>query len=56
MRYRRRIEESGCEGLQQQTIQAGMKSGIVRQPYLKRVTVDTTVQEKAVSLLTMSDC
>ena len=47
-RYRQRIEESGCEWLLQQTIRAGLKSGTVRKEHLKRVTVDTTVQEKAV--------
>ena len=44
-RYRQRIGESGCEWLLQ-TIEAGVKSGTVRKSHLKRVTVDTTVQEK----------
>ena len=47
-RYRQRIGDSGCEWLLQQTIQAGIRSGSVRKSHLKRVTVDTTVQEKAV--------
>ncbi len=51
-RYRQRIGESGCEWLLQQTIAAGLDSGAVRKSHLKRVTVDTTVQDKAVSFPT----
>ncbi len=51
-RYRQRIGEKGCEWLLQQTIAAGVASGAVRKSHLKRVTVDTTVQEKAVSFPT----
>ena len=53
-RYRQRIGEQGCEWLLQQTIAAGVCSGAVRKSHLKRVTVDTTVQEKAVSFPTDS--
>ena len=51
-RYRQRIGEQGCQWLLQQTIAAGVSSGAVRESHLKRVTVDTTVQEKAVSFPT----
>ena len=53
-RYRQRIGEEGCEWLLQQTIAAGISSGAIRKSHLKRVTVDTTVQEKAVSFPTDS--
>ena len=52
--YRQRIGEQGCEWLLQQTIAAGISSGAVRKSHLKRVKVDTTVQEKAVSFPTDS--
>ena len=53
-RYRQRIGARGCEWLLQQTIAAGGSSGAVRNSHLKQVTVDTTVQEKAVSFPTDS--
>lgn len=53
-RFRNRIGESGCELLLKATVGAGMRSGAVRERDFKRVTVDTTVQEKAVSFPTDS--
>ena len=50
--YRQRIGEKGCEWLLQQTIASGVASGTVRKSHLKWMTVDTTVQEKAVSFRT----
>ncbi len=53
-RFRRRIGETGCEQLLSESIQAGVTSGAVKPRDFKRVTVDTTVQEKAVSFPTDS--
>ena len=53
-RFRKRIGESGCEKILQETIKAGLESGAVKGSELKRVTVDTTVQEKAVTFPTDS--
>ena len=47
-RYRKRIGESGCELILQLTVTVGVTCK-VKPSDLKRVTVDTTVQEKAVS-------
>ena len=46
--FRSRIGEAGIERLLQETIKAGLKTGAVRKRDLEKVTVDTTVQEKAV--------
>lgn len=48
-RFRKRIGEAGCEKLFQETIPAGLRVGAVKASDFKKVTVDTTVQEKAVS-------
>ena len=53
-RFRQRIGESGCEKILQVTISAGVQSRTVKASDFKRVTVDTTVQEKAVSYPTDS--
>ncbi len=53
-RFRRRIGESGCELILQATVAAGLKSKTIKPAHLKRITVDTTVQEKAVSFPTDS--
>ena len=53
-RFRKRIGEPGCELLLKATIGAGVRSGTVRERDFGRVTVDTTVQEKAVSFPTDS--
>lgn len=53
-RFRQRIGESGCEKLLAVSIQAGVKSGTVKPRDFKRVTVDTTVQEKAIAFPTDS--
>jgi transposase, IS5 family len=46
--FRKRIGVSGCERLLQETIRIGLKSGAVAPKDLRRLNVDTTVQEKAV--------
>jgi IS5 family transposase len=45
-RWRRRIQEAGAEELLKETIQAGLRLQIIKPSQLKRVNVDTTVQEK----------
>jgi IS5 family transposase len=47
-RWRKRIGEAGAEELLKETIQAGLKTKAVKAYQLKRVNVDTTVQEKEV--------
>ena len=47
-RFRKRIGEAGAEELLKETIQAGLKLKAVKPHQLKRVNVDTTVQEKEV--------
>jgi IS5 family transposase len=47
-RWRKRIGEAGAEELLKETIQAGLKTKAVKSHQLKRVNVDTTVQEKEV--------
>jgi IS5 family transposase len=53
-RFRHRIGETGCEKILKATVEAGLKSKAIKPAELKRVTVDTTVQEKAVSFPTDS--
>lgn len=48
-RYRKRIGAEGCEFLLKATVDAGLDSGAVQPRHLERVTVDTTVMEKAIS-------
>jgi IS5 family transposase len=47
-RWRKRIGEAGAEELLKETIAAGLKLKAVKPYQLKRVNVDTTVQEKAI--------
>jgi IS5 family transposase len=47
-RWRKRIGEKGCELILAETLQAGLRSGAVKESSLKRINVDTTVQPKAV--------
>jgi IS5 family transposase len=47
-RWRQRIGEKGCELILAATLQAGLRSGAVKESSLKRINVDTTVQPKAV--------
>ena len=46
--FRKRIGKAGMERLLQETIRLGLESGTIGPKDLKRVTVDTTVQEKAI--------
>jgi len=47
-RWRKRIGEAGAEELLKETIEAGLKLKAVKSYELKRVNVDTTVQEKEI--------
>jgi IS5 family transposase len=47
-RWRKRIGEAGAEELLKETIQAGLKTKAVKPHQLKRINVDTTVQEKEI--------
>lgn len=47
-RFRKRIGEAGAEELLKETIEAGLKMKAIKSHQLKRVNVDTTVQEKEV--------
>ena len=51
-RWRQRIGEEGCEWLLSKTIEAGLETKTVEKRHLERVTVDTTVQEKAITFPT----
>jgi IS5 family transposase len=48
-RWRKRIGEDGSELILKITLLAGLQSGAVRESSLERITVDTTVQPKAVA-------
>jgi IS5 family transposase len=45
-RWRKRIGESGAEGLLRETLDAGLKIKAVKPHQLKRVNVDTTVYRR----------
>jgi len=47
-RWRKRIDEAGAEQLLKETIASGLKLKAVKTHQLKRVNVDTTVQEKEI--------
>lgn len=51
-RFRQRIGEAGCEWLLQWTIEMGVQTKAVRPTHLQNVSVDTTVQPKAVAFPT----
>ena len=46
VRWRERIGEAGAEALLKQTIESGLKLKAIKAHQLKRVNIDTTVQEK----------
>ena len=47
-RWRHRIGEEGCEWLLSETVEVAKRAGLVKRQSLERVTVDTTVLEKAI--------
>jgi IS5 family transposase len=48
-KWRKRIKSQGMEALLQQTLAVGLAVGAVKSSSLKRVSVDTTVQPKAIT-------
>lgn len=53
-RWRGRLGEKGAERMLQETIQAGLRLKAVKKSQLKRVNIDTTVQEKDIRFPTDS--
>lgn len=53
-RWRQRLGERGMESLLSATLEAALESKAVKARDLKRITVDTTVQEKAIAFPTDS--
>ena len=53
-KWRNRLGKSGSEKLLIETIKAGLKSKTIKPGSLKKVTVDTTVQEKSIAFPTDS--
>jgi IS5 family transposase len=51
-RFRQRVGEAGCEWLLQLTITVGLQTKTIRAAHLRQVSVDTTVQPKAVAFPT----
>lgn len=49
VKWRKRIGAKGCEKMLKETIEAARRGGALNDTELKRVNVDTTVQEKAVA-------
>ena len=47
-RWRKRLGEEGCEWLLSETVEAAKRLKLVKRTSLERVTVDTTVSEKAI--------
>jgi len=52
VKWRQRLGEEGCEWLLTETINAGLKLKLIKPSSLKRVVVDTTVQEKNITFPT----
>lgn len=48
-KWRKRIKKKGMDALLKQILAVGLKAGAVKESSLKRVSVDTTVQPKAIS-------
>ena len=53
-RFRERLGEEGAEELLKQTIEVALRAGLLKKTALKKVIVDTTVQEKNISYPTDS--
>jgi IS5 family transposase len=51
-RWRQRVSEAGMEKLLEETIKAGLEIGALKKTSMKKLNVDTTVQEKAISFPT----
>jgi IS5 family transposase len=53
-KWRNRLESKGLEKLLEETIRIGFETGAVKRTSVKKLSVDTTVQEKAISFPTDS--
>jgi len=51
-KWRKKVKAEGMEKLLQVTIKTGLKTGAVKKAQLKKVAVDATVQEKAITFPT----
>ena len=51
-KWRKRVQSAGLEELLSETIATGLETGVLKREHLKRVNVDTTVQEKAIAFPT----
>lgn len=51
-KWRNRLQSKGMEKLLEETIKAGLKTGILKQHQIDKLVVDTTVQEKAITFPT----
>jgi len=49
IKWRKRLGEAGCEKLLKELIEVGLKEEVIEEKDLKKVIVDTTVQEKAIA-------
>ena len=47
-RWRKRLHKAGSEKMLEESLKAGLREGFIKRTELKRVNVDTTVQEKDV--------
>lgn len=54
IKWRKRIGKEGCEKILSLTIQAGVETSVITKRDIKRVIVDTTVQEKNIAFPTDS--
>lgn len=52
VKWRKRIKEAGLEKLLQETISSGLKLNVVNPHQFKKVNIDTTVMEKAITFPT----
>ena len=55
-RWRKRVGEAGAEELLKETIKASLKLKAVKSSQLKRVNIDTIVQEKEIRFLLILGC
>ncbi len=53
-KWRKRLKDSECERLLQETIQVGLSVDVIKKRDLKKVIADSTVQEKAIAFPTDS--
>jgi IS5 family transposase len=51
-KWRKRVQSAGLEKLLSESIEVGLRTGVIRKEHLARVNVDTTVQEKAIAFPT----